>query len=257
MPIAVASSLAAACSGIASGYSDDGARKSSTVSTKGLIDHSESDRNAQDATRDTRLHQAVLRGDTETVSRLLTEGANPNATDKQGASPAFLALQRNDNRTLALLLQYGADPNFTNRTAGGHVKVYSPGVRWTNLDEQPLNCPTQPLEGGLFQFYEGKSLLELAISNVSISQVDTLIAAGANLDAEDCYGNTPLRTAIVLGRFEIANRLLEAGADPTITNRWAASLLETAESRGIGDPAWKATVIMKLKQFLSESHKDE
>jgi len=255
-PALVAFVLMSACSGITSGPRSDAPQISPVVRATDASSGeapaiSEAHSDAQQANGRTSLHLAVIGGRTETVRHLLREGANPDAVDGGGASSAFLALQRNDDRMLSLLLKHGADPNFINTLAGAHVKVYSPGVLWTNMEERPLNCRTKPLEGGLFQFVEAKSLLELAIANDSISQVDALVTAGANLDAQDCYGNTALRTAIVLGRFEIANRLLEAGAEPSITNRWGVSLLETARSRGIGDSGWRAIVIDKLRIALA------
>ena len=224
----------------------DGAEADNVTSPE-PVNHSATEPNTAVAGNDAVLHRAIRGGNIERLQSLLDSGADPNGLDDSGVPPAFVALRHDDTQALELLLAAGADPDYVNETAGARVKVYSASGRWKNIAESPLNCSALPLEDGLFQFHENLSLLEMAISNARVTQVVALIDAGVNLGWTDCYGNTALRTAVMLARFEIALTLLEAGANPNITNRWGMPLAETAKSRGIGDPVWKKKFLEALE----------
>lgn len=62
----------------------------------------------------------------------------------------------------------------------------------------------------------GSTPLHLAATNPDIGPLKALLAAGANVDAEDADGATPLHMAAYANRIENAKALLEAGADPHV-----------------------------------------
>jgi len=65
-----------------------------------------------------RLIEAVKRGDTQEVRRLLVKGANPNARDGIGTTPLMYAILLRQPAIVKMLLANGADPNA--KTNPGH-----------------------------------------------------------------------------------------------------------------------------------------
>src|SRR5215213_4031215 len=55
------------------------------------------------------LHFAVQRNETDAARRLLTGGANANATNRYGVTPLWLACQNGNSELVAALLSAGAD----------------------------------------------------------------------------------------------------------------------------------------------------
>jgi ankyrin repeat protein len=76
----------------------------------------------------------------------------------------------------------------------------------------------------------GLSALHLAVFRPQ--HVDTLLNLGANVDARDKYGITPLMYAATLRKPEVAIRLLEFGADPFLTAGRTQNFLQFALARG-------------------------
>jgi hypothetical protein len=75
--------------------------------------------------------------------------------------------------------------------------------------------------------------VESSLSNVDITRI--LLENGANVDARDEYGTTPLHVAIQLNATNVVELLLEMGADPTTISETG----DTPESlaRRKGNPA--------------------
>lgn len=61
-----------------------------------------------------------------------------------------------------------------------------------------------------------------------VAAVRRLIAAGADLDAKDPYGSTPLAIAATFGKTDVARALVDAGADPTVANPAGSTALHIA-----------------------------
>ena len=60
----------------------------------------------------------------------------------------------------------------------------------------------------------GYVALHHAAANGSVAVLEVLLAAGADVEAVDRVGNTPLSRAAIFGRADAVSVLLEAGADP-------------------------------------------
>ena len=61
------------------------------------------------------VYQAVLWGDTDVVSFMLSQGMDPNARTLSGDTPLCAAVRSNQESMVDLLLLYGADPNLPGR----------------------------------------------------------------------------------------------------------------------------------------------
>uniref|UniRef100_A0A1D1YFF0 ADP-ribosylation factor GTPase-activating protein AGD3 n=1 Tax=Anthurium amnicola TaxID=1678845 RepID=A0A1D1YFF0_9ARAE len=66
---------------------------------------------------------------------------------------------------------------------------------------------------------EGFSLLHFACQNADIGMLELLLQYGANINATDFKGQTPLHHCILDGKSEIAKLFLSRGADPHATDR--------------------------------------
>ncbi|MFM2128862.1 MAG: hypothetical protein RL477_408, partial [Pseudomonadota bacterium] len=68
-----------------------------------------------------------------------------------------------------------------------------------------------------------------------VAVMDLLLAAGANPDFPDEYGETALFWAAGSGRKDAVRRLLAAGADPARRGREGATALDAARAAGYDD----------------------
>jgi uncharacterized protein len=79
---------------------------------------------------------------------------------------------------------------------------------------------------------QGWSPLHLAAQSLSVECAHLLLAAGANANARDSFGNTPLSRAVFAYRGDgaLIELLRKAGADPTIKNTHGVSPADLARS---------------------------
>lgn len=126
------------------------------------------------------LIEAVCRNDIKQVEALTNSGVNVNAKDpRSNLAPLHLATISGYAEIVRILLENGADPN---------IKGF--------FDKTPLHFMD------IEKFPEkGTEIIEL------------LIAHGANLDARDAAGATPLMTAVVRQDDALARLLVEKGGD--------------------------------------------
>ncbi|CAB0042968.1 unnamed protein product [Trichogramma brassicae] len=156
------------------------------------------DPNAADENGWTPLHHLCRRHDQgrgpadfffETIDEYAAKRLNVDAQDESGETPLHLAV-RSDNREMLelLLLRRGADPSLANYAKG----------------ETPLHCAMSRDDN--FLSHLPKPFLEL------------IDRCGGKLDARDKSGDTPLHSALRLGRRVWASELLRRGADPNLAN---------------------------------------
>lgn len=83
----------------------------------------------------------------------------------------------------------------------------------------------------------GKTPLHYAVQSGRVDVVDRLLKAGANVNAHDerLLGNTPLADNAEKCSFEMAKRLVDAGADPTIQGWMQLTAIDRAAKREDAD----------------------
>nr|WP_238192205.1 ankyrin repeat domain-containing protein [Paenibacillus sp. L3-i20] len=153
------------------------------------------------------LLAATKRGDEAQISKLLTDGANINATDKSGRTAAMIAVHTNQLPVFELLVAKGADIN----------------IRDDRSDNPLLYAGAE----GMLPF------------------VRASIAAGADTTITNRYGGTALIPAADRGHVDIVNELLttsDVHIDHVNKLGWTALL----EAVILGDGGTNHQTIVKL-----------
>ena len=144
----------------------------------------------------TPLHIAANNGNTAMVGLLIDRGADADALDLVGLSPLDLAIAKNQAAIAALLIEAGATPRartLHNALRLNHVEM----VRLL------LSHTTEPIA----------PLFKEALNQHHPEIVEVLLQAGANINARDEAGFTPLHDAALAGNAGAVRLLLEHGAD--------------------------------------------
>jgi ankyrin repeat protein len=122
---------------------------------------------------------------------ILARKGNVNTGDKYGTTPLMWAAKNGDLKSIKLLLENGANPNARDRQD------------WTAL------------------FYVGPEATVV---------INALLSAGAQIDARDNEGSTPLMQVALLGDFANLAFLIEKGANVHLRNREGESALDIVKS---------------------------
>ena len=198
-----------------------------------------------------RLHHAAADGKIEHVKLLISEGADVNARDQKGLTPALIALDACELAMVDLLVEKGAD------TTTPHLAAYTGDLR---------GIKSLLEKDGPVDSLEGLTLLHAASAGGHIDVVEYLIAEGfeatattednkttplhlvavsgheevagllidkgANVNAKDGRGCAPLYLAAQYGDIEVAQALLAEGADPNQENSNGKTPLQAAAGNG-------------------------
>jgi ankyrin repeat protein len=194
------------------------------------------------------LAKAAGEGNIQKVEQLVKEGVSVNSKGTQGVTPLYWAL-RNYNG-FKRLLELGADPNVVfGNGGGGSVLHAAVGAKDDRLLKAVLQHGGNP---NLIDNQLGYPPLFSALP-VGVRAVETVLDAGANIDAQDRFGNTAAIAAAGRGRFEIVFKLLERGADYTLKDRTGRNLADEIASvagalrPGSDSAKWAAKVIEWLR----------
>jgi truncated hemoglobin YjbI len=126
------------------------------------------------------LHGAAAGGALATVELLLRLGAGPNATDHFGHTPLYCVGN-----------ECGA------ASGGSVVRVLVEGGANVDAQDGVKQC----------------TALHMAARRGNVQVAESLLDCGANIEARDSHGDTPLRRAVNCGKTEVAALLISRGAD--------------------------------------------
>jgi ankyrin repeat protein len=185
-----------------------------------------------DTPADREMAAAVARGDSESVDRLIVSGAvDPLSTGRRSMTWLAIAIAAEQSTVFEQLLEHGALGPGDGPVAGTamYTAILKGGARWLR---RLLNAGASPDGRG-----GGDRLLVIAMQAENDEAFDALLQAGADPDAETKLGGNAALSAAYLERFDLANRLLDAGASPWVMDDLGATLGFVAEDSA-STPGW-------------------
>jgi uncharacterized protein len=172
-----------------------------------------------------KLIRAIEAGDTALADKILAEGVDVNGQDSAGMTPLLQSLLSGNEPLFKQLLARGANPNVC--TTRGQCVMNEAADRdgpWLELalknggDPNALNVGN-PFSPNSTPLHYAMHHEHIDIECWHVRNVDLLIKAGANVNHQDSYGQSPLLEAARTGSYEIVVHLLQAGADPTLPEK--------------------------------------
>jgi ankyrin repeat protein len=153
------------------------------------------------------LAKAAGEGKIETIDRLVAEGVNVNSRGTQNVTPLYWALR--DYNGFSHLLSLGADPNVVYGDGGTvmHWAAQKKDIRFLKTALQYGGNPN------LVNQDASKQTPIFSALYMGVTHVDVLLDGGANIDAVDQQGCTPVIYAVNAGWYDLAYELLIRGAD--------------------------------------------
>lgn len=137
-----------------------------------------------------------------------------------GDTPLICACRRGHLRIVSFLLRRNADVNLTNRKERTCLH-YAVKKKFTFFDYLLIILLMPVLLIGYF--------LMVSKTKQNETLVRTLLDAGVEVNAADCYGYTALHYACEMKNQNLVPILLEAQADPMIKNKHGESSLDIAQ----------------------------
>ena len=184
-----------------------------------LVGLKEVDVNYQGRNNDTALHNAVDDGLRDVVEVLIDAGADIEAKDEQGCSPLLLACVLGKLDAVKMLVDAGAAVCATE--SEGHTCLMSAAhFGHTEIVRYLVGLPEVDVN---YQGWKNNTALHNALQTAVDAGlrdvVEVLIDAGADIEAKDEQGRSPLLLACVLGKLDAVKMLVDAGAAVCATDR--------------------------------------
>src|SRR5262245_55637613 len=179
------------------------------------------------------LIAAAERGDTDAVRQLLQQGADVNARDERGRTPAMAATHGNRVDTVAALIQAGADINIRdNQLDNPFLYAGAEGL----LDILKLTIAAGA-DTKLTNRYGGTALIPAAERGHVAVVEELLTHTDVDVNHINNLGWTALLEAIVLSdggtrHQQIVRLLIDHGADVIIPDKHGVTPLQHARNRG-------------------------
>ena len=171
--------------------------------------------NAKDIGGQTPLHEAVNTGILKVAELLITKGADVNAKDESEDTPLHKATRKNNHEMIELLISKGAAIN--PKDGFGKTPLY-----WANDETAEL-----------LRKHGGKhGTIHDAAYNGDLAGVQAELDKGADVNAKNKLGSTPLHEAAYRGHKEIVELLIDEGADVNAKGENGWNPLHLAAGRG-------------------------
>jgi ankyrin repeat protein len=193
----------------------------------------------------TPIAEAAKLGDARMVKTLLNARAGPEGANADGQTALMLAIKTGELGVVQMLIEAGANVNtvekFDNQTplmwAATAAKNAGPMVKLLlskDADVRPralhTDWPSQITSEPRAQYRPvgGLTALLYAARDGCYDCVESLLAAGADVNTPTPEGVTPLMLALDNGYLDVAKLLLDRGANPHVWDWWGRTALYIA-----------------------------
>ena len=171
------------------------------------------------------LAKAAGKGKISKIDKLVKEGVDVNSRGTSNATPLFWPMRKNNIKGFTRLLEHGADPNVI-YDDGGTV------IHWAVIHKDERFLIAALKHGGNPNLPAGQEkeppIFDAAV-HAGKDKAGILLDAGADINARDEMGNTPVMVAAGMGQFDLVYYLLERGADYTITDNFGNNLVDAIQ----------------------------
>ena len=189
----------------------------------------------------------AVRGKHDEIAKVLINAkANVNNKDVSGTSILATATLNSSDEVFQELINAGADVNFRAPSAEealvGVEKMVKELAKTHPTEAEQLK--NQIVKSIKEQVDNGNSnLLQITIAMRNINKTKALIKAGADINAKNNVGATPLLCAVTLGYNELIGLLLDSGADFSIKDK---------AGKGIGEYITKPETREYIKTWVEQ-----
>jgi ankyrin repeat protein/L-ascorbate metabolism protein UlaG (beta-lactamase superfamily) len=178
----------------------------------------------ENSTLDYPLHTAAAAGQVEIARILLHAGTNIDCEDSDGSTPLHVAAVRRQPAMVEFLLSQGANVNRRDRN-GAYALTFAASGGDSSIVRMVLDS------GSDLNFYDpvnGNTLIHMACSRGLFWFADYLRDRGADINARNRAGVTPLNLTCQ-GRFpQRLEAILDRGADPALADSFGMTPLHAA-----------------------------
>lgn len=191
----------------------------------------------------TPLAQAVNVADEQMVNLLLKAKANPNLANDDNQTPLMLAARTGSLPIVQALVKAGAKVNVRENLREQTALMWAIGAGSAPVVEFLIRHKAD-IEGraavndwgnqvtseprAQYRASGGLTPLLYAVRSGCLDCVKLLVKAGVNIERPSPDGVSPLMTAIDNLQYDIANYLLDLGANPNVTDWWGRTALYVA-----------------------------
>ena len=184
---------------------------------------------------ETPLHLAVSCGQLAVAELLVSRGADVNRPNAEGRTVLMVAAARGHRGLVRLLVSAGADISAVDRAGNTALLLHAASPASSLVPEivSLLLVPGVANRGnslGCYPILEvlrsaGASPMADSVEKKHLTVLKLLIAAGADLDVQNCCGSTPLLVACASCDWAAARILVRAGASTDLTDGLGRSAL--------------------------------
>jgi ankyrin repeat protein len=187
------------------------------------------DPNAVDPGGETALMTAARTGAPAALRVLLERGATVDAREPEfGQTALMIAVRENNDAAVQLLLEAGASPNV--QTRKGPTPAFIPPCKGTGCGSEGvgINRGGVPDRGRRAEIKGGMTPLLYAARDGNVAAARRLIEAGADLELGDANSIRPLLMSLLNNKLDVARLLLSKGANVNADDFWGRTPLWAA-----------------------------